>query len=307
MSCDHRSQIEERELNYYTTNAMTVGTQAALLAGFAFTGVIEAPWDYLEEMLVPEPVVSLCACSTLFGMLFQVLAIVKSVQISILGPGLALRGSEGSMTRALSVMRHEQRRLHWQFYIGLGFFHVATACFCGALFKPTTSIIAISAICVSFTWMILDCKSVAAELWLPPAASLWRSEVDRRKSVRYSCTAAAVGPSSAASAIVLERQRRQQPQPQQGGRGRAQPARPALRRRRTGPMARAARYIPDPLTGSFRMRDSVNDISAIPCESSPSPQQAQSAINLRNHPDEFAVRYALPHYTRHPCTHPPWR
>ena len=36
MSC---AQIEERELNYYTNNALTVGTQAALLAGFAFTGI----------------------------------------------------------------------------------------------------------------------------------------------------------------------------------------------------------------------------------------------------------------------------
>ena len=98
-------QIEERELNYYTTNAMTVGTQAALLAGFAFTGVIEAPWDYLSDNNVADWVIAMCVCSTLFGMLFQVLAIVKSVQISILGPGLALRGSEGSMTRALSVMR----------------------------------------------------------------------------------------------------------------------------------------------------------------------------------------------------------
>ena len=46
--------------------------------------------------------------------------------------------------------------------------------------------------------MILDCKSVAAELWLPPAASLWRSEVDRRKNVRYSCTGAVVGPTESA-------------------------------------------------------------------------------------------------------------
>ena len=43
------SQIEERELNYYTQNALTVGTQAALLAGFAFTGIIEAPWDLLRR------------------------------------------------------------------------------------------------------------------------------------------------------------------------------------------------------------------------------------------------------------------
>ena len=120
------AQIEERELNYYTNNALTVGTQAALLAGFAFTGIIEAPWDFFQDMNVPYPVRALCVISTLLGMIFEILAIVKSVQISILGPGLALRGSEGSMTRALSVMRHEQRRLHWQFYIGLFFFHLAT-------------------------------------------------------------------------------------------------------------------------------------------------------------------------------------
>ena len=127
------TQIEERELNYYTQNAMTVGTQAALLAGFAFTGIIEAPWDIFFETAVHPAIVSITIVSTLLGMIFELLAVVKSVQISILGPGLALRGSEGSMTRALSVMRHEQRRLHWQFYFGLFFFHVATACFCAAI------------------------------------------------------------------------------------------------------------------------------------------------------------------------------
>ena len=123
MSC---AQIEERELNYYTNNALTVGTQAALLAGFAFTGIIEAPWDYFNDIPVPPSLQAFCIISQVLGMLFEILAIVKSVQISILGPGLALRGSEGSMTRALSVMRHEQRRLHWEFYIGLIFFFFAT-------------------------------------------------------------------------------------------------------------------------------------------------------------------------------------
>ena len=34
-------QIEEKELNFFANNCMTVGTQAALLAGFGFTGIIE--------------------------------------------------------------------------------------------------------------------------------------------------------------------------------------------------------------------------------------------------------------------------
>ena len=68
-------QIEERELNYYTQNAMTVGTQAALLAGFAFTGVIEAPWDTFFELSESSPdqykihpvLTSFTICSTTKG------------------------------------------------------------------------------------------------------------------------------------------------------------------------------------------------------------------------------------------------
>ena len=34
--------IEEKELNYYTQNCYTVGTQAALIAGFVFSAIVEA-------------------------------------------------------------------------------------------------------------------------------------------------------------------------------------------------------------------------------------------------------------------------
>ena len=105
------------------------------------------------------------------------------------------------MTRALSVMRHEQRRLHWEFYMGLFFFHLATGSFCMGLFydhDKVTAFMCVGTLLLSFTWLCLDCRSVAQQLWLPPAASLWRGEVDRRpanqqKSVRYSCTGAVVG------------------------------------------------------------------------------------------------------------------
>ena len=131
-------QIEERELNFYTQNCNTIGTQAALLAGFAFTGIVEAPWDYLQDstenhgpgLSVPISVGLKIATMTsiLLGMLFEMLCVVKSVQVSILGPGLAIRGPEGSMARALTVMRVELDRMHWQFYFGVFFYHVCWAC-----------------------------------------------------------------------------------------------------------------------------------------------------------------------------------
>ena len=38
------------------------------------------------------------------------------------------------MARALTVMRHELDRLHWQFYIGVFFYFMGTACFCFCIF-----------------------------------------------------------------------------------------------------------------------------------------------------------------------------
>ena len=38
-------QIEEKELNYYTNNCMTIGTQAAMLTGFAFAALVEVKLD----------------------------------------------------------------------------------------------------------------------------------------------------------------------------------------------------------------------------------------------------------------------
>ena len=180
-------QIEERELNYYTQNALTMGTQAALLAGFAFTGIVEADWEYLQSNALSNthPWVSSCAAvATLLAMLFEVLAVVKSVQVSILGPGLALRGSEGSMTRALSVMKLEHRRLHWQFYIGLIFFFVAAAFFCVAIFDTAVGVLCVVVTVLFFGWLALDVKYVHAALWLPPAQSLYAARPPARPRAR---------------------------------------------------------------------------------------------------------------------------
>ena len=106
-------QIEEKELNYYTNNCMTIGTQAAMLTGFAFAALVEVKLDdylrlaesqgYLFEQVL------MCVwylCAMLAGLL-EMFTLVKAMQLSILAPGLALRGPEGSMTRALVTLRHE--------------------------------------------------------------------------------------------------------------------------------------------------------------------------------------------------------
>ena len=106
---------------------MTVGTQAALLAGFAFAAVIEvniqsigAAEDSSDDFSSAKTALQVVwYLTTVAAMVLEIFALVKAMQLSILGPGLALRGPEGSMTRALVIMRTEYQRVHIFFYSGL--------------------------------------------------------------------------------------------------------------------------------------------------------------------------------------------
>jgi hypothetical protein len=119
--------IEEKELNLYTNNCNTVGTQAALLAGFAFAAIIEVRGDLFVEGNDDTWVKSLWFAVTAAAMMLEICAVVKAMQLSIWAPGLALRGPEGSMTISLVVMRTEYKKVHWLFYSGLFFFHASVA------------------------------------------------------------------------------------------------------------------------------------------------------------------------------------
>ena len=142
-------QIEEKELNFYTNNCMTVGTQAALLAGFGFAAIIESnvavslASEQFDQELDPGEAIALWArvvlqvlwfLCTVVAMILEIFALVKAMQLSILGPGLALRGPEGSMTRALAVMRIEYKRVHTLFYGGLWSFLISVALYAWATF-----------------------------------------------------------------------------------------------------------------------------------------------------------------------------
>jgi len=78
-------QIEDKELNFYTQNCYTVGTQAALIAGFAFSAIVEArsmenitPWFKMSWSIV-----------TVLSMIFELMGVIKAMQLSIMAPGLA--------------------------------------------------------------------------------------------------------------------------------------------------------------------------------------------------------------------------
>ena len=118
-------QIREKELNFYTQNCLAVCTQAALLAGFAYSG--------LTQVSIPEEanfwVRLLYISVTVMAMCFEIIAVLNTTLLAIVGPGLALRGPDGSMHPAVDGMMAEYKHALSCFKLGLVCFHLSAGLF----------------------------------------------------------------------------------------------------------------------------------------------------------------------------------
>ena len=115
--------IRERELNLYATNCRSIGTQAALLAGFAYGGCCLASYFFPDESSGISRAVYLVV--TTCAMDLNVAALLASTVCAMLGPGLALRGPDGSMEQAVEGLALEFRFTFVIFFLGLSFFYVS--------------------------------------------------------------------------------------------------------------------------------------------------------------------------------------
>ena len=121
-------ELEEKELQYYVNCCKTIGTQAAVVGMFSFTALTEAR-GLSDDSEYRAIIATLAWLLNLLVMMLETCVLVKSMQLTVLTPGLALRGPEGSMTRALEVMRAEYKRTHGIFIVGLYMILFSTALF----------------------------------------------------------------------------------------------------------------------------------------------------------------------------------
>jgi len=118
-------KIRDKELQFYTQNCIAIGTQAALLSGFAYNGIIQV--DIPSESSDWLKTAYLCVTTSAMG--FELIAVLNSTLCSMLGPGLALRGPDGSMHRAVDGLMLEYRLTFLFFTMGLVAFHVSALLF----------------------------------------------------------------------------------------------------------------------------------------------------------------------------------
>ena len=101
--------VRDKELSYFTRNFENLGTQAALLGGFAFSGLTNqynttagcSPWISVWFHVFASA-----------AMICNLLCVCSFTCITMFGPGLALRGGDGSMQKAVKIMQEERAALY---------------------------------------------------------------------------------------------------------------------------------------------------------------------------------------------------
>ena len=123
-NCSPR-RVPRAAAEFYTQNCIAIGTQAALLSGFAYNGIIQVdiPSDSSDWLK------TLYLTVTTAAMGFELIAVLNSTLCSMLGPGLALRGPDGSMHRAVDGLMLEYRLTFVFFSMGLVAFHLSALIF----------------------------------------------------------------------------------------------------------------------------------------------------------------------------------
>ena len=109
--------IRERELKLYTQNCRAIGTQAALLAGFAYGGCCLGSYLFPEDSSDSMRAAYLVAMTWAMGL--NVYCLFSSTLCTMLGPGLALRGPDGSMEQAVEGLAIEYRFTFVVYVVGL--------------------------------------------------------------------------------------------------------------------------------------------------------------------------------------------
>ena len=143
-------KIRENELNFYTQNCLSLQTQASVLAGLAWEGLtqVAVPHERSYTLKLVYMLVSTAA------MCFEVIAVMNATLLSIMGPGLFLRGADGSMHAAVDGMVIEYRTAYYSYILGIVFLHVWLILFAWLSYIHWAVSLLVSACCALSLWLL---------------------------------------------------------------------------------------------------------------------------------------------------------
>mmetsp|Transcript_13267 Transcript_13267/g.25432 ORF Transcript_13267/g.25432 Transcript_13267/m.25432 type:complete len:213 (-) Transcript_13267:198-836(-) len=115
------TELKEKEFRLHHDNFAAVGTQAAVLAGFAVAALVE-----LDVPPHTSPFLQFCFfVSTVVSLAANLQCVASTTCVSVWGSSLALRGPDGSVLKAVENMFAERRRIFSLFASGVVAVHSA--------------------------------------------------------------------------------------------------------------------------------------------------------------------------------------
>jgi hypothetical protein len=167
-------RIRDKELDFFTRNCQSVAQLSALIAGFAYSGLIYVKYIDVDlcgpnEILCAEILYPIMITITMSTALF---AMWGATLITMLAPGLALRGPQGSMNRCVDMVVQEYQYTLFLF----------TCALVGLLFS-----------CIIWSWtqhflpatvsMTLTCLAFCYFIWLASVRSMRTFDIPRAKLI----------------------------------------------------------------------------------------------------------------------------
>jgi hypothetical protein len=116
--------LKEKEFSLHHSNLMTVGTQAAVLAGLDITMFVEFHPPEVHEFVHLTPMMARLLLLAYYGLIVaafcsNMVVVSHTTTLSVLGGSLALRGPDGSMMTATDCLFEERRAVFAVFGMGL--------------------------------------------------------------------------------------------------------------------------------------------------------------------------------------------
>ena len=115
--------LKEKEFNLHHSNLMTVGTQAAVLAGLDITMFIEFnpphEGEWGEHVVVARAIKAAYYAVIVGAFGLNMLVVAHTTALSVLGASVALRGPDGSMMTATEGLYEERKAVFRAFGFGL--------------------------------------------------------------------------------------------------------------------------------------------------------------------------------------------
>ena len=147
-------QLQERELTYFYNNFSNIANMAAIIGGFAFSGLCISTtytgWLAGLDVVTRTIVVDLFYTFASLSIGFCLLTCIVCTALNVRGPGLALRGPEGSLKRAVDTMRKFQKHVNTMIALGIVCFHLTAMTYAWTMLSKLQTVVTVTGVLFAF-------------------------------------------------------------------------------------------------------------------------------------------------------------